>query len=154
MLTAAVPLVRRILFLQSVRTMRGRKGRHRMKYLWVLGVTLLLVPAGVQAAAVQLEFGPAYAQIERILGPPDTAGTAWFQLHVGCGERIRAGQTIAVQRNVLGRIVLEYHAGTSDRVEMIARGNRTEPDNTILEIETFNNPDRCAAGDCPQVVAH
>lgn len=124
-----------------------------MKYLWVLGVTLLLVAAAAQAAPVRLDFGLPYTQIERFLGQPNPAGAVWFQLHVSCGEKVRPGQKIAVQHNALGRVVLEYHAGTAGRVEMNARGNRAEPSNTILEIETING-EGCAAGDCAHVVAH
>ena len=125
-----------------------------MKLLRLLWVALLLLVADVHGAPLRLDFGPSYTQVERILGLPGPALAVWIDLRVGCGEKVEVGQKIAVQRNALGRVVLEYLAPAKGRVEMTAHGRDGEPGNTILEIEALGSRESCIAGDCSEVVAH
>ncbi|MFC6633420.1 hypothetical protein [Microbulbifer taiwanensis] len=71
----------------------------------------------------------------------------WIQLFVCRGERVEAGQRLAVQRNGSGRVVQEYIAGSSGRATVAGRVGLGAIDTTV-EIGTVSTGDSCAGRDC------
>ncbi|WP_323846495.1 hypothetical protein [Microbulbifer magnicolonia] len=74
----------------------------------------------------------------------------WIQLFVCRGEKVKAGQKLAVQRNAFGKVVLEYVARTSGKVAVSGRMD-LGPDSTILEIGTVAAGESCAGSLCQEM---
>lgn len=74
-------------------------------------------------------------------------GKEWIQLFVNRGERVRAGQVLAVQRNVLGKVVLEYVAGSAGEVTVSGQVDSGEL-NATLEIGPIAAEGSCRGENC------
>ncbi|WP_091387456.1 hypothetical protein [Microbulbifer marinus] len=91
-------------------------------------------------------------EIDGLLDIERSHAGEWIQLFVSRGEVVSAGQRLAVQRNALGRVVLEYVAGSSGEVTIDGRV-ALGPRNTTLEIEMQTAEQGCAAQDCHDVAS-
>lgn len=127
---------------------------------WLRSLVALLVtvmPSLVLAISPPraVDLGPTSTWIEAVLGPAQLAREhgIWIDLRVDSGETVAAGQTLAVQLDVRGRVVQEYTASAAGRVTISTRASGTGAVGTILEISTSSSGG-CVGRECPITKAH
>ncbi|WP_308365282.1 MULTISPECIES: hypothetical protein [unclassified Microbulbifer] len=106
-------------------------------------VVLLFAGAAPAGAASPQPFG----KIESLVTPERARPQEWIQLLVCPGEKVTAGQKLAVQRDARGTVVQEYISGAGGEVTITGRIAPGSSD-TILEIGTLSASDTCGDGDC------
>lgn len=118
--------------------------------IFLAALLLVAVVNSGAVAAVSVDTGLTFREIDRFLGPSDTVtgGDYWIELAVGCGERVKAGQKLAVQKNAAGQVVQEYIAADGGEVVITARPAPSVPGNTILEIHTGTGDRACGSEAC------
>jgi predicted deacylase len=73
----------------------------------------------------------------------------FVELLVKLGEKVAAGQKVAMQRNSFGDVLHEYTASVDGEVAILGTDALKEPGARLVEILT-NNPDsKCAESGCP-----
>lgn len=113
---------------------------------------LLFLLVSLAAATTTAAPGQPFGEIDGLApvegAKVDGARGDWIQLFVCRGEKVKAGQRLAVQRNGLGRVVQEYIASSSGRVTVAGRVGLGAIDTTV-EIGTLTTGDSCEGADCP-----
>jgi len=117
---------------------------------WALALAAIAGHAGAMPVR-EVDTGQTFVLIERFLdiSPGRAASTAWIDLLVDSGQTVKAGQRLAIQRNLQGRVVLEYTAGASGRVDIVARGGRRDSHNVIFEIRIRAEEEKIASMPVP-----
>jgi predicted deacylase len=84
-------------------------------------------PLGRTAKTVGTFFGDQFETIRSTTG-------GFLEMLVDVGAKVTPGQQVALQRNVFGDIVAEYHASVTGEVATIARDALSEPGSRIMQI--------------------
>lgn len=113
----------------------------------VEGVRNVLAHYGVTQAKVGKTSVESGAFIGNDIEAIRAARGGFVETTVTVGEKVSAGQTVAVQRNSFGDVVQEYKAGVDGVVAILTTDALLEPGSRIVEILTRS--EKCEREGCP-----